>query len=228
MNTVIPLDQYSRIANARSNIMIPQNKVLPLNGLPQTGFHPSIPELQNLFNNGQMNIVQGAGYENPNFSHFRAADIWLTGSASTEVLSTGWLGRAQQISFPGYPSGYPTTAMPDPLAIQIGVQASIVTQCSNINTAFTLTDANSFYKLVQGTVDPAPDNAYGHELTFLRLIKQQTSAYTSVITNAFDNSANLATYPDANPLADQLKIVARLIQGGLKNTGLRSESPRNF
>ena len=228
LNTVIPLDQYSRIANARSNIMIPANRVLPLNGNPQTGFHPSMTELQTLFNNGQMNIVQGAGYTNSNFSHFRAADIWLTGSTATEVLSTGWLGRSQQASFPGFPTGYPTTAMPDPLAIQIGLQASIVTQTSTINTAFTVTDPNSFYQLVAGEVDTAPDSAYGHELTFLRLIKQQTSDYTSVITNAFGKAANLVAYPDGNGLADQLKIVARLIKGGLKTPVYVVNHPETF
>lgn len=228
LNTIIPLDQYSRIANARSNIMIPENSVLPLNGIPQTGFHPSMPELQTLFNNKQMNIVQGASYPNPNFSHFRAADIWLTGSAANEVLATGWLGRAQETSFPGYPTGYPTTEMPDPLAIQIGLQASIVTQCSTINTAFTLTDSSSFYKLIDGAVDPAPDNAYGHELTFLRLIKQQTTRYTDVIKAAFAKSGNLVNYPDNNALADQLKIVARLIQGGLKTPVYVVNHPETF
>jgi len=230
LNTVIPLDQYSRIANARSNIMIPENKVLSLNGQPQAGFHPSIPELQTLFNNGQMNIVQGVSYENPNYSHFRAADIWLTGSAADVSLNTGWLGRAQETSFPGYPVGYPTAddTMLDPLGIQIGVQASIVTQCSTINTAFTVTDPSSFYQMVEGEVDATPDNAYGHELTFLRLIKQKTNAYAAVISNAFAGGTNLAAYPDGNALADQLKIVARLIKGGLKTPVYVVNHPVSF
>ena len=228
LNTVIPLDQYSRIANARSNIMIPENKVLPLDGLPQTGFHPAIPELRDLFNNKQMNIVQGVSYDNPNYSHFRAADIWLTGSAADVSLKTGWLGRAQETSFPGYPVDYPSAAMPDPLGIQIGVQASIVTQCSTINTAFTVTDPDSFYNMVVGEVDPTPDNAYGHELSFLRLMKQQTNAYASVITNAYAAGANVGAYPDGNALADQLKIVARLIKGGLKTPVYVVNHPTSF
>jgi len=230
LNTVIPLDQYSQIANARSNIMIPSNKVLPLNGLPQTGFHPSMPELQNLYNNGQMNIVQGVSYDNPNFSHFRASDIWLTGSAANITLATGWLGRAQETSFPGFPVGYPVDhpEMPDPLAIQIGLQASIVTQASSINTAFTVTDPSSFYNLVTGQVDAAPANAYGHELTFLRLIKTQTNAYADVITKAFSAANTMATYPDNNSLADQLKIVARLIKGGLKTPVYVVNHPISF
>lgn len=229
LNTVIPIDQYSRIANARANIMIPEQSVLPLDGLPQTGFHPAIPELRELFNNKQMNIVQGVSYDNPNYSHFRAADIWLTGSAANVSLKTGWLGRAQEASFPGYPVDYPSaTTFTDPLGIQIGVQASIVTQCSSINTAFTVTDPGDLYNLVVGEVDTAPDNAYGHELSFLRLMKQQTNAYTSVITNAFNAGFNRGAYPDGNALGDQLKIVARLIKGGLKTPVYVVNHPNTF
>jgi len=229
LNTVIPLDQYSRIANARSNIMIPEDKVLSLNGLPQTGFHPAIPELRDLFNNKQMNIVQGVSYDNPNYSHFRAADIWLTGSAANVSLKTGWLGRAQEASFPGYPVNYPSdSTFTDPLGIQIGVQASIVTQSSTINTAFTVTDPSDLYNLVVGEVEPAPDNAYGHELSFLRLMKQQTNAYTSVITNAYNAGFNKGAYPGDNALADQLKIVARLIKGGLKTPVYVVNHPTSF
>ncbi|HTL09076.1 MAG TPA: DUF1501 domain-containing protein, partial [Chitinophagaceae bacterium] len=194
-----------------------------------TGFHPSMPEIQELFNNKQMNIVHGVSYANPNYSHFRAADIWLTGSSAEVSLKTGWLGRAQEVSYPGYPVDYPDkSAMKDPLAIQIGVQASIVTQSSTINTAFTGRDEDSFYKLVIGEVDETPDNAYGHELNFLRLMKQQTNAYTAVITDAFNKGDKNGVYPADNALAAQLKIVARLIQGGLTTPVYVVNHPNSF
>src|ERR1051326_8710373 len=37
LNTVIPLDQYSALSAARSNILIPSSQVLPLNGYLATG-----------------------------------------------------------------------------------------------------------------------------------------------------------------------------------------------
>src|ERR1700712_5306800 len=60
LNTLIPLDQYSNLVKARSNILIPESRVLPLNGIPQTGLHPAVTGMQNLYNNGQMNMVQAA------------------------------------------------------------------------------------------------------------------------------------------------------------------------
>lgn len=228
LNTLIPLDQYSQLSNARSNILIPANKVLSLNGIPQTGFHPALAGMQTLYNNGQMNIVQAVSYPNPSFSHFRSTDIWFTGSASNVELTTGWLGRSLESFYPGYPTGYPTTDMPDPLSIQIGSTSSLVTQCSTLNTAVTVTDPNAFINLVTGSSGTVPDTPYGHELTFLRLIRQQTNAYTAVITNAFNATTNLVAYPDGNSLADQFKIIARLIKGGLKTPVYVVNHPSSF
>jgi len=217
LNTLIPLDQYDKLVNARSNIVIPSNKVLPLNGLPQTGMNPAMSGMQALFNNGQMNIVQGVSYPNPNFSHFRATDILFSGSASNENLHTGWIGRTLSTTYPGYPAAYINNPnMPDPLAVQIGSQTSLLTQCDTGSTAMIVNDPNYFFNLINGVSSDTPDTPYGHELTFVRLIKQQTNAYTSTIRNAYNRASNLVSYPSDNSLAEQLKIVACLVKGGLK------------
>jgi hypothetical protein len=56
----------------------------------------------------------------------------------------------------------------------------------------------------------------GKELAYVRLIAQQTRQYSASIKAAADKVADQIAYPDNNSLADQLKIVARLIKGGLK------------
>ncbi|MDE3249115.1 MAG: hypothetical protein KGO82_10670, partial [Bacteroidota bacterium] len=109
LNTVLSLDRYAELTAARSNILIPQSAALALNGTSATALHPAMTEMQQLYNNGQLNIVQGVSYPNPNFSHFRATDIWLTAAASNQYLTTGWLGRTLDQQFPGYPNGYPNT-----------------------------------------------------------------------------------------------------------------------
>lgn len=219
LNTVIPLDQYSALSAARSNILIPQGKVLSLSGTSLTGLHPSMTGIRDLYNNGMMNIVQGVSYPNPNFSHFRATDIWNSGSDSNQYLNTGWLGRYLDNTYSGYPTGYPNASMPDPLAIQIGSGVSPIVQGPTVNMGMAISDINSFYQIVNGTVDPAPATPAGHELTFIRYIAQQTQQYTTVLQNAANNASTLSTmYPTTgrNTLSEQLKIVARLIKGGLQ------------
>src|SRR5438045_3526750 len=53
LNTVIPLQYYNELNTARNNILIPQNLVLALNGTVDTGLHPSMTGMQQLFNNGK-------------------------------------------------------------------------------------------------------------------------------------------------------------------------------
>jgi uncharacterized protein (DUF1501 family) len=228
LNTVIALDRYAELTNARSNILIPQTKVLTLNNSTATGLHPSMTEMQTLYNAGMMNIVQGVSYPNPNFSHFRATDIWLTGASSNQYLTTGWLGRTLDEQFTGYPESFPNADMPDPLAIQIGSQASTMTQTAETNAAFTVTDPSSFYNFVNGSTDILPNSPYGNELSFLRLKQQQTNQYAGVIKAANAAGTNLATYPANNSLANQLKIVAKLIKGGLKTPLYIVNHPNSF
>src|SRR6201996_4422372 len=84
LNTVIPLEYYSAYHTARTNIAIPEDKVLRLEGFDGVGLHPAMPELQQLFNTGKLSILQGVSYPQPNFSHFRATDIWLTGADASQ------------------------------------------------------------------------------------------------------------------------------------------------
>jgi uncharacterized protein (DUF1501 family) len=215
LNTVIPLSEYSNYYNARTNIAIPENKVLPLNGVDATGIHPSMTAMQNLFSDGKLNIVQSVGYPQPSFSHFRATDIWMSGSDSDQYLNTGWAGRFLNYENAGYPDGYPNTDTPDPLAIQIGSLATLTCQGPAVNMALSISDPSSFYNLIDGADAAVANTNAGYELSFLRTVAKQTNQYTARIKQASDSVKQQVTYPN-NSLAAQLKIVARLIKGGLQ------------
>ncbi len=219
LNTVIPIDQYTNLNAARSNVMIPQNKVLALTGTSATGLHPAMTHLQNRYNNGQVSIIQSVGYPNPNYSHFRATDIWLTGSDSDKVLYNGWSGRYLSEEYPNFPTGYPNSNMPDPLAIQIGSIVSPVFQGLQVSMAMAISDPTTFYNLINGTTTTAPNTHAGHELAYIRTVASQTQQYATVIKAAAAKATNKSTlWPTigANKLADQLKIVSQLIAGGMK------------
>lgn len=217
LNTVLPLDEWSSLYNARTNILMNQSSVLTLNNNITTGLHPALSEMRNLYNDGKMMIIQGVSYPNPSFSHFRATDIWFTASDSNVTLNSGWLGRALDTMYPNFPTGYPNADMPDPLAIQIGSTLPFSLQGPTMNMGYSTPDPNSLLNVINCIADPAPNNDYGHELSFLRLMKDQSNVYRTAIQNAFNAPQALtATYPSGNTLADQLKIVAKLINGGLQ------------
>jgi uncharacterized protein (DUF1501 family) len=217
LNMVIPLDIYDRYQAARTNIAIQQGKVLPLANNIKTGLHPSMTGIQELYNDGKACIIQSVGYPSPDYSHFRAMDIWLTGSHSNQVLDTGWGGRYLDLEYPDFPEGYPNGQTPDPLAIQIGSIISPTFQGPNANMAVAITSATDFYDLLENPQqDPVPNTHWGDELTYIRLIAKQSDKYADSIKQAAGKVTQQGPYPANNSLAAQLKIVARLIAGGLK------------
>jgi uncharacterized protein (DUF1501 family) len=217
LNTVIPVDTYSNYYNLRSNIAIPAGKILKLNGYDKTGLHPALTGMQQLYNREQLAILQAVGYPSPNGSHFRSMDIWLTGADATQYLSTGWTGRFLSETYTNFPVGYPNSIMPDPLAIQIGSVLSPVFMAPGGITAMAVPADTDFYNLVNGITDPAPNTPMGNELTYLRTVAKQTNKYADVIVSAAKKvTSQYGGYPANNPLAAQLKTVARLIAGGLK------------
>ncbi len=220
LNMVVPLDVYSGYYNARTNVAIPQSKVLRLAGTDKSGLHPAMTELQNMFNDGKMNVIQSVGYDHPNFSHFQSRDIWASGDTTTiraNRVKTGWMGRYLEEEFNGYPESFPTANMPDPLAIQISSSPTLDVQGNIYSMGLSITNPEKVYSFVNPFTDyPLISAAANKELRFLRVITDKTKIYSDIISKAYKKSATLAAYPAKNTLGEQLKIVARLIKGGLK------------
>lgn len=220
LNMVIPIDIYGNYYNARTNVAIPQSQVLRLDGSDKSGLHPAMTAMQNMFNEGKMSIVQSVGYENPSFSHFRDTDVWNSGDTTRnrrERVKTGWMGRYLESEYPGYPDAFPNPEMPDPLAIQISNFPTLAVQGSIYSMGLSITDPEKIYSFVNPFSDyPLNSAPANKELKFLRVISEKTKIYSDIIRAAYQNIHPMATYPGDNGLAEQLKIVARLIKGGLK------------
>jgi len=89
MNTLIPYTE-GIYYDTRPTVGIPQDQVLPLDD--KLAFHPSAAPLRDLFQAGQLAVVQGIGYQNSSRSHFRALDIWHT-CEPEKVATEGWLAK---------------------------------------------------------------------------------------------------------------------------------------
>lgn len=213
LNTVIPLEYYSEYYNARPNIAIAENSIIRLND--KTGLHPAMSSMRAMYDEGLVAIVQGVGYPKPNYSHFRSTDIWMSASDSEESVPSGIFGRFLNTQYPGFPFGFPNSDMPDPLAIQIGYTTPLMLQGPAAGMGVCITNPDSFYDLLNGVEEPVPDTEWGNELEYIRLVKRQTEQYGTVIKQAAGRVSKQGNYP-SNELGGQLKIVARLIAGGLK------------
>jgi uncharacterized protein (DUF1501 family) len=89
LNTVIPYadDAYHR---ARPRLRIAKGQVVRVDD--HIGLNPGLKGFEKLLGKGQLAIVQGVGYPNPDRSHFQSMDVWQSADP-TRKAGTGWLGR---------------------------------------------------------------------------------------------------------------------------------------
>ena len=226
INTLIPIDQYDILMRdgsggdsqplRRPDLMIPEDNILKLNGLSNTGLHSKMDKFQNLFNEDKLGFVRNVGYPNPNKSHFRSTDIWNSASSSEEFVFSGWFGRYLSNDHPSYPQGYPNNEFPDPLALTIGRTASNTCQGPIVNMGMAIKNLNSFVDIKEGDGE-VPNTPYGHELQYIRTASKLTNDYFDRLEEAANYGGDSKIeYPELY-LAQQLKIVAQLIAGGLKS-----------
>jgi uncharacterized protein (DUF1501 family) len=90
LNTVVPYTDGNYYTQ-HGAIAVPANTVLPLNG--QVGLNPNLPFLKSLYDQGQVAVIQGVGYPNPDLSHFSSMATWMYGRADNASPTTGWIGR---------------------------------------------------------------------------------------------------------------------------------------
>ncbi len=89
LNTVVPYAD-SAYQSARPGLRLSGTDVLDLgDGM---GLNPGLRGLADEWAAGRLAILRGVGLPRPDRSHFRAMDIWQTGSPDTPA-DTGWLGR---------------------------------------------------------------------------------------------------------------------------------------
>lgn len=221
LNTIIPAedDAYHKI---RPSIGVKAADAQRIAN-SQTYMHPALVDTYNdgflrLWDDGRLAIIQGIGYENPNLSHFRSTDIWLSGINSSDPntrLSDGWIGRYFAHRLPDFPQVTPE----HPLSVQIGGVLSLAFRSERGDTGIALTDPDKFFELGQGlSPDEEPmtgDSAFADEFNFIRTIARDSDRYSQVVKGAFDKGKNTVEY--AKGFAQQLKLIARLISGGLRS-----------
>lgn len=255
LNCLIPVADYELYYANRANIAIParnsQRKFIPLDSTlaseKQVGLHPDMLAMKEMYDQGRVAMVQGVSYKNNNGSHFRGRDILFMGGSASDYLASGWVGRYLQgeIAPALYPDDFPNAGMPDPLAIEMGSDVSLIFhQDGNIPTSISINDPEGFADLVGGLegfldeqVDPRGippsflrDSPYYNELDWILSLEDKSKDYAArlaAVYKAGDAVSGFTNYPETYPfnapagslhntLTPQLKIIARLLSGGCK------------
>ena len=92
INTLVPhsdegYERYRRV------LRLDKRRLIRIND--QVGLNPALGSLSTLLEHGQLAMVPGVAYPNPNRSHFESMAIWQTARLQHESdASPGWIGRA--------------------------------------------------------------------------------------------------------------------------------------
>ena len=224
LNTLVPLAQHGAYMGLRPTLGMSTGSLInldpSLSANEQVGLHPAATALKQMYDAGQVNIVQGVSYFNQNRSHFKSNDIYLTGGDGTGSFGSGWMGRYLHARYPGV-AGTSQAPYLDPLGIQIGDSTpSIGFYTQNPNQAgLNLYGASpgGYYNTINsiGGVPPTtlPGGAFGADVQHVINVENSTNVYAQRISQVYNQGANVSTYPSTY-FASQMKSIARLISGG--------------
>lgn len=207
LNTIIPYsnDAYYR---ARPRLAIKKNAALKLDD--QFGLHPSCEGLHKLFKDGQLAIIHGCGYPNPNLSHFTAMEYWHTATPNGSD-KYGWLGRFADAHQPEAVESY---------LVNIAAQQSrAVTSAKHSPVVFKDprrfgrigTDEQQKVFATFGKVYPTTNPA----LDFVNTVSKTATSGAAMVRTACAEYKTLVDYGSDNDLTLDLKKVAAMIAAKL-------------
>ena len=209
LNTVVPYssDDYYRV---RPKLGLKQDRLIALND--DLALNDRLEPLARIFDEGNLAIVQGVGYPNPDRSHFRSMEIWHTASESDRFESSGWIGR--------YFDHFCTGSARPHAGIAVGKERPQAFQgAKGLGVAFenpmdfgwhpgTSGDTLANFKKLNGEV-----SARNQELDFLRHVTSNALMSSQEVREAIDRSRG--RIEGGHPLRRTLSVVEKLIKGGL-------------
>jgi uncharacterized protein (DUF1501 family) len=223
LNTLVPFDD-DLYYKARPTIGIPKEKILSLDG--RVGFNPDLAPLKGLYESGNLAIVQGVGYPNPNRSHFRSSEIWQTASDAQQVLTNGWIGRY----FDNCCSGADPTVgvvmgeqLPQAFSAQTPTGVAIGRpETMGFDKEIRPDDAHLFAEL--NGMESISGNSIGSlagpqrsgltAIEYLERTALDAQVSTDKIREVLKKTKTEPSYPK-NRLGSELSLISRLIAGGL-------------
>lgn len=208
LNTFIPYnnDLYYQL---RPGIAIPKPSVLKVND--EMGFNPGMSSMKNLFDDGDLCIINNVGYPNPDHSHFRSMDIWTSASGSDKYIESGWLGRYLDASCVGCDNAHMAVEVDETLGKAMKGEHNKGLAVNNPFRLFRATQDPFFKELINTQKNKSLPVTNNTDYLYKTLI--ETSSSVSYIYDQSRIVKSTEIYPDS-AFGKNLKLIAELIGSG--------------
>ena len=214
MNTLVPYNNPVYY-DARPTVRIANDEVLPISD--DLGFNPNFGPVKEMFDAGDVAVVQGIGYPNSSRSHFRALDIWHT-CEPVNVGTEGWLARAIREIDPkkenvltgvNFGKGLPRAM------VAAGVPVTSVGELDNYGLMTGIEEQRRREQALEMFKEMyAPAVGTGPVMDYLARTGADVLAGADILKQAPAMYSSDVEYAD-NPIAQSLKDVARVHLAGL-------------
>jgi uncharacterized protein (DUF1501 family) len=197
LNTLVPFadPQYEKL---RPRLKIGKDSLMKVSDA--LGLHPSLLPLDKLLQAGQLAVLPGVGYPNPNRSHFESMAIWHTARfGEDERKGYGWIGRALD---PTAATSY-VVGGAVPAALRGRRSAAV---CLSRAGEFLLAEPQA----ARQAIGPEPGNEL---LAFVRRQAVDANAAASRLAKLPADEAAGGIFRGG--LAERLRLIARLLQADL-------------
>jgi uncharacterized protein (DUF1501 family) len=224
INTVVPFkdDGYPK---HRKVLRLPADRLLKID--KEVGLHPAMGDAAELLEDGRLAVVQGVGYPNPSRSHFKSMAIWHSADVNLprkDVVDAeskaayGWIGQALD----GGPR--PADGAPGATFIGTGAMPAALRSRRSVASALTRPEDTLLHLKTKPTAGPSgPGEGLAAFVQRSTLDAYATSERMAEVLRASDTGA---AYP-ATGLAGQLRVVARLLKGGVGTRVYYTSQPQN-
>ena len=229
LSTFVPYGDDA-LYRQRPNIGVREENVIKVD--EHFGFQKSMLGMHRLWDEGNVAVIHGAGYDQPSFSHFTSSSYWHTGAPNSGE-PYGWYGRTADALDPhGTPNYLVNISSTQTLAVRAREHVPVV-----------FDDPSAFTRAVFHPERPHIENLDRGQVArndvhqFMLDVNQSARDASALVSQAWE-SYNLTRNPDLR-LLDLDKVVALIendfparlyyvrLQGSLFDTHVNQESPHN-
>jgi len=208
LNTVVPYTNATYYAK-RGALGITPDRVVRLTA--DLGLHPNLTYLAERFVDGDLAVVEGVSYPNPNLSHFTSGAYWMSARPNQFDQSTGWLGRWLD-ALGGPPDVFRAVHLGGSVPLHLVGATQRATGLSTSAPSFGAPKSDVDRRFTQALREYHAGTGYGALLADFAAIETQTLDVGATIAPFYTPALTGGT------LTRQLMLAARLINA---NIGVR-------
>lgn len=211
LNCVVPFrnDLYYK---ARPSLGLKDDDIIKITD--EVALNNNLPGFADLFNKGNLAILNTVGYPNPNRSHFRSMDIWQSASDEDKYVSSGWIGRYLDATCSGTcPKPYSAVEIDDTLSLAL--KGDIMKGIAFINPGLLHSAAQN--PIIKGVANEYKTDDSHPVIEYLQKTLSDTMESVEYIYEHSKVYRSSQAYPSGN-FGNHLKTIAELICSGCEST----------